>query len=229
MERVQNKNKKELSAFQKLTNLQKRVENYKSKDLPTVKQASHLRTISLAVGFLERQSDPTKSPLTFEAYCTKHDINQNTLRKALKSLTGETSKKTNVNSNNIQKYHKDKKLILQKVALDGLESLTLEEEEKFNKIKESENKRIMKIKERKEKNIKTNKENINNVNTTPIVVVSNPSNPSNLKDNKKNKGTNKNKYRTDTGGTNNQITREEESCEETSSDEEVDEAVKQFN
>ena len=224
----QSKTKKELSPFQKLSNLQKRVENYKNKDLPTVKEASHLRTISLAIGFLERQSDATKTPITFEAYCNKHSVNQNTLRKALKSLTGETTKKTNSNSNNIQKYHKEKKLILQKVALDGLESLTEEEREKFEKIKESENKRIEKIREKKENNIKTNKENINGIKAYERDIDSTTGNTIDSKNNRKPKGSNNKRSSSTKGGARNQTSDGEESNEESSVDEEVKAALKQF-
>lgn len=157
------KKKRELSTLQKLTNSQKRIESYKSKTLPTVKEAMHIRTITLAMQYLERQTDINKEIITFSNYCKKNKISENTLRKALKELTGETHKNNNPSSNNIQKYQKEKKAILNKVALIGIESLTDEELITFEKIKESENKRLSKIRENNNKDISQLTKSIANI------------------------------------------------------------------
>lgn len=136
--------KREQTPFQKLKMVQKRVEHYKDSNVPTVKQACQIRSINLALNFLERQADHTKEPITYEKYCKQHKISTSTLRKAIKELTSETSYKANPKSNNIQKYQKDKKFLFTKVALEGEESLTEEELNLFYKIKNSE-----KVKEEK--------------------------------------------------------------------------------
>lgn len=91
---MDNRKKKELSSFQKITNKQKRHDNYLSSNLPTLKEAKKIRNTNLALVFLERQTDHTKEPVTIEKFCSQNNISKSTLRNIIKELTGVKSKKT---------------------------------------------------------------------------------------------------------------------------------------
>lgn len=141
--------KKEMSALQKVTASQKRLENLQDRGLPSLKEAIHLRTKKLALEYLSLCQDENQKPITLAAFCKKRDVCEKTLRKTFKAITGESKKTANPNSNNIAVYQKRKKDVLSKVALQGIESLSEEESIFFSKVKESEVKRLAKLEEKK--------------------------------------------------------------------------------
>lgn len=158
--------KRQPTDFQVLSNLQKKMETIQAKNIPTVKEASNMRSVTLAMAFLKNQADATKEPETITNFCLKNKISQNTLRKALKNITGETKVKPKETSNNIGSYQKQRKAVTTKVLLSGEESLTSEEKELLAKIRASEAKRAETIAKKKSTNKNINSTSLEQTKTT---------------------------------------------------------------
>lgn len=141
--------KRSPSSFQKINTLQKKVENYKTQGLPTVKEAMHIRSLALSTMYLERLSDPEKPPITMEKFCSSNSINVATLRKGIRELTGETKKKASPSSNNIKSYQNNVKFVKDKVLTSGVSSLSLEEKEFYEKYQAKETRRLEAVQERR--------------------------------------------------------------------------------
>jgi hypothetical protein len=154
MDSVKSK-KREMSALQKVTASQKRMENLQNRGLPSLKEAIHLRTKKLALEYLSICQDENQKPMALSTFCKKRDVCEKTMRKTFKTITGETKNNVNPNSNNIVHYQKRKKDVLAKVALHGIDSLSEEESIFFSKVKDSEEKRLAKLAEKRLSKITT--------------------------------------------------------------------------
>lgn len=207
------KKKVVLSTKQQNNNIIKSVETcIANKNAPTVRAALQARSIQLANLYLNQVMDITKKPPTKKDFCKKYSITENTLRKALRTISDDTSK-ANPNSNNIVKYHKEINSICKKVAIFGIDDLDQEEKIKYDNY-------VIQQKNKRERSSLSRAESLNDINEGEGLI-----NATVSKSYKKPKE----KLSKLKGGASNSIKEEENSSDDDTPDPQVEEDLKEIN